>query len=142
MLVRMLWPERPALRNVSMLPAEAIHMGGRGRIGLGSTLTSISSPAPFLTLIFSPAHRRSTVSMDSCITSRRRSKFSGFRTKSLTCQPLANERPTRPCEMLSTTAHSSATRIGSCRGITTLPARSSTLLVIDAIAADVTAGLG
>ena len=44
-------------------------------------------------------------------------------TKSLGFQPMAKERSTRPSERLSTTAHSSATRIGLCSGITTLPAR-------------------
>ena len=44
--------------------------------------------------------------------SRRSSKFSGMSAKSFACQPDANERPTRPPERLSTTDHSSATRIG------------------------------
>ncbi len=63
-------------------------------------------------------------------------------TKSLGCQPEANETPTRPCEMLSTTAHSSATRIGWCSGSTQLPARICRRVVIAAIAALVTAGFG
>ena len=50
--------------------------------------------------------------------------------------------PTRPFEMLSTTAHSSATRSDECSGQTTLPARIPTRSVIAATAAPVTAGFG
>ena len=62
--------------------------------------------------------------------------------KSLACQPDANDRPTRPSDRLSTTAHSSATRIGLCSGSTTLPARIWTCSVTTATAALVTAGFG
>ncbi len=76
------------------------------------------------------------------ITARRSAKSSGLNTKSLACQPEANDSPTRPPERLSTTAQSSATRIGSCSGNTTLPARICTRSVMVAMAALVTAGLG
>jgi len=63
-------------------------------------------------------------------------------TKSFGTQPQATPRPTRPCDRLSTTAHSSATRIGSCSGSTTLPAHSCTRCVRAASAAHSTEGFG
>ena len=72
----------------------------------------------------------------------RLAKAAGAMTKSLGCQPDANDTPTRPCEMLSTKAHSSATRIGWCSGSTQLPARIFSRVVMAAMAALVTAGLG
>ena len=71
----------------------------------------------------SPRHRRRTTSMLASISFLRLAKAAGAMTKSLGCQPDANDTPTRPCEMLSTKAHSSATRIGWCSGSTQLPAR-------------------
>ena len=62
--------------------------------------------------------------------------------KSLACQPEANESPTRPPERLSTTDHSSATRMGLCSGRTTEPARIWTFRVSTASAAPVTDGFG
>lgn len=48
----------------------------------------------------------------------------------------------RPWDRLSTTAHSSATRMGLCRGSTTLPARMPRRWVAPASAAPSTEGLG
>ena len=142
MFVSTLAPRRPASTNVSTLPAEAIQIGGRDWMGRGSTLTSIILPAPFGTEIDSPRHSLSTVSIDSFITSRRRSKLPGINAKSFACQPEANERPTRPPDNWSSTAQSSATRRGLCRGNTMLPARSCTREVMVESAAVVTAGFG
>ena len=142
MLVSTLAPSVPALRNVSALPAEAIHIGGSGWIGRGSVAICTSTPSPLIAGTVSPRHSRRTVSMWRTITARRSAKSSGLKTKSLACQPEANDSPTRPPERLSTTAHSSATRIGSCNGSTTLPARIWMRSVIVASAAPVTAGLG
>ena len=73
----------------------------------------------------SPRQSRRTVSMPlehhvACASA----KFSGARTKSFGV-PAGGERDARPGrrERLSTTDHSSATRIGWCSGSTTLPAR-------------------
>ncbi len=69
-------------------------------------------------------------------------KTPGRSTKSLGCQPAAKEMPTRPFERLSTSAHSSATRIGWWSGFTQLPARIFTRSVITASAALATEGFG
>ena len=142
MFVRTFAPRRPASRKVSTLPADAIQIGGRVWIGRGSTVTSIVSPAPFVTDTLSPRQRRSTVSIDSAMTSRRRAKFSGMKAKSLACQPDAKDSPTRPPDNWSITAQSSATRSGLCNGSTMLPARRCTRDVMVESAAVVTAGFG
>src|SRR5258708_39871611 len=85
-------------------------------------------------------HRRRTISIPRNIVSLRVAYCSGCSTKSLGCQPAANEIPTRPPEMLSTTDHSSAIRMGLCNGDTQLPARRPIDFVIDARAALVTEG--
>jgi len=62
--------------------------------------------------------------------------------KSFGCHPAAKDRPTRPSDRLSTTAHSSATRMGWWSGDTQLPDRIRSFLVIAANAAPVTDGFG
>jgi len=116
-------PMRPAIANVSGLPPAVIQIGGSGCTGGGNIETDTSRPSPLVAVTDSPRHRLRMVSMPLAISARRSAKLSGASTKSLACQPEANERPTRPLERLSTTDQSSAQRIGLCRGSTTLPAR-------------------
>ena len=80
--------------------------------------------------------------MPSSITSLRSAKFCGCSTKSFGCQPEAMAMPARPAERLSTSAQSSAARIGWCSGSTQEPPRTLTRLVRPATAAELTAGLG
>jgi len=62
--------------------------------------------------------------------------------KSLTFQPDPIDKPTLPCEILSTTAQSSTARITLWRGRTRLPARISIRVVETARADARTAGFG
>jgi hypothetical protein len=73
MFVSTFAPSSPASAKVSMLPAEAIQIGGRVCTGRGSTETFTTSPFPLGSAISSPRHSFSTVSMWERITSRRRS---------------------------------------------------------------------
>jgi hypothetical protein len=72
----------------------------------------------------------------------RAAKFCGASTKSSGCQPAAKLMPTRPFDRLSTSAQSSAMRMGEWSGDTQEPARTCTRFVIAAIAALATAGFG
>ena len=74
--------------------------------------------------------------------SLRLANLSGYSAKSLGCQPAAKDMPTRPLERLSTSDQSSARRIVLCSGETQLPARIWMSLVMVAIAALLTTGLG
>src|SRR5688572_31921263 len=67
---------------------------------------------------------------------------SGAKTKSFWCQPEANDKAVLPFETLSIIDHSSAMRIGLCRGTTTLPAQILSRVVSRASAAASTDGLG
>ena len=105
-------------------------------------LTSTGWPVPSSTRIFSPRQSRRTCSMWRNMISLRSAYAVGASTKSLTCHPDAKETPIRPCESVSTSAHSSATRNGLWSGTTTLPARICTRSVTPARAAPVIDGLG
>ena len=135
-------PSRPAIANVSGLPPAVIQTGGVACTGGGKIFTLISRPSPFIAVTGWPLHSVLIVSMPSAMIARRFSKLAGASTKSLACQPDANERPTRPPDRLSTTDQSSAQRIGFCNGRTTLPALIEIRSVTIATAALVTAGLG
>jgi hypothetical protein len=93
-------------------------------------------------VISSPRHSAWTVSTALSTAALRSANRSGASTKSPWCQPGANEIPTRPPDRLSTTAHSSAIRTGSCSGATTLPARRCTFSVMVDSAAAATDGFG
>ena len=108
--------DAPARAYVSGLPSVVTQIGMSGRVGSGNSRSRTSVPATPAAEISSPRHSRRTVSMPSKVTSERRSKAPGARTKSSACQPDANDTPARPCDRLSTSAHSSATRIGWWRG--------------------------
>src|SRR5262249_53582918 len=94
------------------------------------------------TAILSPRHSFLTISMPLNTSSCRFAYLSGDKAKSAGFHPEANDRSTRPFERLSTTDHSSTIRKGSCRGITTLPARSRIRRVSRASAACNTEGFG
>ena len=128
--------------KVSGLPAEVTQYGRSFCTGRGRMPTSTSLPVAPGKLHFSPRHSLRTVSMLRSMMFLLSAKFSGLSTKSFGCQPEANEMPTRPLEMLSTTDHSSATRSGWCSGSTTLPARILMRSVTAAMAAPATAGFG
>ena len=141
-LVRILAPIRPAAANVPGVPLAVTQMGGSRWIGGGYILTWISRPSPLVACTASPRQSARTVSIPRAITSRRSWKLPGASAKSFACHPDANESPTRPPDRLSTTDHSSAQRIGLCRGKTTLPARIATRRVMTARAAPVSDGFG
>ncbi len=90
----------------------------------------------------SPRHSFCTTGMVSQVYWRRSSYFSGAMTKSVPCQPVAKEMPTRPPERLSMTDQSSTTRTGWCSGSTRLPARIWTRSVTAASAEPRTDGFG
>ena len=90
----------------------------------------------------SPRQSRRTISMPSNVRCLRSAYASGARAKSFGFQPMAKDTSTRPSERLSTTAHSSATRMGWCRGMTTLPARILMRSVVSASTTPASAGLG
>jgi len=92
--------------------------------------------------IDSPRQRRFTTSRSRNIVSFACALFSGASTKSSGFQPDAKEIATRPDERLSTSAHSSATRIGWWSGRTTLPERSFSRSVTSDSAPAKTDGLG
>ena len=125
------------------MPALVIQTGSSGCTGAGKIAHRPLLADPVGNSTCSPRHSRRTVSIVSTITlaARRRSSPAAS-TKSVACQPDANETPTRPLDRLSTTDHSSAMRTGWCSGATTLPARTPTRSVTAATAAPVTAGFG
>ena len=135
-------PSVPACSKVLGLPAAVIQTGISFCTGRGSVRVSTRLPFGPGKATASPRHRRRTMSMRAIISSCRLANASGIRMKSFGCQPEAKEMPTRPFEMLSTKAQSSATRTGWCSGITQLPARICTREVMPAMAALVTTGLG
>src|SRR5579864_785463 len=100
------------------------HIGNSACLGMGKSDTFRELPLPPRTGIFWPDHSLRMISIPSVHSSRLFSNESGAKTKSLGCQPEAIDSPTLPSDKLSTTDHSSATRIGLCSGSTTLPARS------------------
>jgi hypothetical protein len=133
---------RPASMKVCGLPAEVTQYGNSFCTGRGSVRSSTGLPSGPSKATVSPRHNLRTTSMLRNITFLLSAKLPGISAKSFGCQPEANEMPTRPLEMLSTTDHSSATRAGWCSGSTTLPARMPTCSVTAATAAPATAGFG
>ena len=105
--MRMCRPWRPASSNDAGLPAVVYHMGSSSCTGRGSVITD-SGPLGPSNVTWSPRHRLRTVSTSSMSRSFERPWFSGRSTKSRGCHPEATAIPTRPPDILSRTAHSSA----------------------------------